>query len=316
MRHFITPLAWGLINRSPPEKIPHQLDIEKLSSSLSRGKISNQKQSLHSTIPLYAKKDMGTLQNLRRISAMRNDPPPPYTSELPTNSAFNDDLLLNGSQESPYPFHTPRASITQLRKYLIEIIAFTFGADFGQLNSMLDQNADVASRGTTILREEEKVELMRLSTLVENLRQKMLYNQFNTTLKRDRDIITDAIIKPAIEISLDPDYAMDLISTYADHQGDPTKRKFTLVSLYTPMFLRFKPYPATVDLRKTLISHAKVISAISLNESIQVALGKALADFQEKLGFKTIPDVYNDYCWPVRIGFWNLKNALEPLDDY
>jgi hypothetical protein len=159
-------------------------------------------------------------------------------------------------------------------------MAFTFGVDFEQLNSMLGQNVADAGRGITILTEEERVELMRLSTLVEDLHQRMLYNQFNTTLKRGRDIITDAIVKPAMEIRLDPDYAMNLVSTYADHQCDPSKRKFTLVSLYTPMFVRFRSYPATLDLHRTLISHAKVIRAVSLNEAVQVALEKLLRTFK------------------------------------
>lgn len=178
--------------------------------------------------------------------------PPLYTDEPVNDSPCNNSLPWNIPEESWYCPPTPRSSIIQLQKYLIEIMAFTFGADFEQLNSMLGQNAAIDSRETTILSKEEKEELMRLSTLVEDLRQKMLHNQFNTTLKRNRDIITEAIVKPAKDIRLEPDYIMYLVSTYATHQCDPSKRKFTLVSRYTPSFLRFRSSLSTADLRNTL----------------------------------------------------------------
>ena len=243
--------------------------------------------------------------------------PPPYTDRLPDRSLQDnlseDDLPWNMSQDSLISIHAPKESVTQLRRYLIEIIAFTFDADFEQLNSALGHNTAIISRETTILREREKTELLRVSAIVKDLHQKLLYNRFNTTLKRDRDAVLEAIIKPLMglkNLRFDSDYALDLISTYADHQCHPSKRKYTLISLQTPRFLRFIPSPSTGWLRSNLTSHAKFISAVSPNETVQVALGRALADHQDKLGLKEIPP--EDYCL-ARKGFSDLRKTLQPL---
>jgi hypothetical protein len=183
----------------------------------------------------------------------QTDPPPPYSVTPPPNSTTpptNDiascrypplaPVTLRVAQRFPRPVtaqqsprpvtaqlsprpvtaQQPPRPVTareQLQRYLIEIITFELVADSSSMGRALGQDRPAASsqEHASILADEEKIELLRLALIVEDLHEKFTHNQWTLALDCDRKTILHAIIEPSRSVSLCPDYAMDLISTYA-----------------------------------------------------------------------------------------------------
>ncbi|KAF2184902.1 hypothetical protein K469DRAFT_708678 [Zopfia rhizophila CBS 207.26] len=228
------------------------------------------------------------------------EPPPPYSA-----TAISQN-------------HTPqRDPVIQLRRYLIEIMAFTFNADFALLNHALGQHtlptsASISTTNST-LTDDERVELLRLALISKDLYRKQRGHQLLTTRDSDRRAVTDAIVIPALQLELSAGYILELISTYADHRCDETKREYTLISLNIP-------YPLCLFRHLTLLlalfghhlhSHARIISATAPNEDVRIVLGNAMKVFQEEeLGIKKVPHCRNDR-WPNDFRSWyDLWQAL------
>lgn len=205
----------------------------------------------------------------------------------------------------------------QLRRYLIEIMTFTFNADFALLNQALGQHTlpTPASTSTTdsTLSEDERVELLRLARISKDLYEKQTGHKWLTTRDSDRRAIADAIVIPALQLELSPSYILQIISTYADHQCDETKRKYTLISLNVL-------YPLWLSRRLTFLlglfghhlhSHARIIRATAPDEHVRIVLGNAMKVFQEEeLGFKNVPILWPDR-WLDEFGSWyDLWQAL------
>ncbi|KAF2877067.1 hypothetical protein BDV95DRAFT_138059 [Massariosphaeria phaeospora] len=135
---------------------------------------------------------------------------------------------------------TPDQAFTQLQKYLLEIITYELDADFGSVNRAFSASESTSS----ILADDEKQELFRLSSIIKNLHQSHLTNRWLLTLNSDRDDIFNAVIEPALLLSTAGStnvrvsmrsctpFLLDLISTYAEHRCDPKKRQHTLLSQY------------------------------------------------------------------------------------
>jgi len=244
-----------------------------------------------------------------------------YTTRLPSNAILSAPSPVSwGSWESlgssndnipGAPNSEPMSTTIQLRRYLIEIMAYTFKADFSRLNSQLCQTLigpEVIDKTITILSTKEQAELLHLSYTVNQLHKMTRQNQFNVATKRDRDMVTNSIIKPARKIKIEPDYVLDLIATYSDHQCLPSKRKRTLVKHHTPMLRCFF---STIRLQQTLIMHAKVIQSVTASdedEDARITLGSAQAKVQTRLGFD---DIYHWCCGGTsRSGFEDLNNDL------
>ncbi|KAF2787872.1 hypothetical protein K505DRAFT_329364 [Melanomma pulvis-pyrius CBS 109.77] len=245
-------------------------------------------------------------------------PPPPYSA---TAISQNDTLRRETAISKN---HTPqRDPVIQFRRYLLEIMAFTFQADFALLDCALDQHtlSTSASISTTnsILTEDERFELLRLARTIKDLYGKTRGYQWLNTLDSDRSAVTDAIAKPAVILSLDGSYILQLISTYADHQCDETKRKHTLISLSLPYPLRLFRHltPFLYSLGHHLDSHARIIAATAPHEEVRIVLGNAMKVFQEEeLGIKKVPYFWvNDDLWPHRFGWYHVYKALLPTEE-
>jgi hypothetical protein len=66
-------------------------------------------------------------------------------------------------------------------------------------------------------------------------------------------------------------------------------------------------------LEKTLVAHAYMISCASPNESVRLVLGKAFAEFQDKIGIKGIQTEANrwQFKWPCRDGLREMGSEME-----
>ncbi|OCK73070.1 hypothetical protein K432DRAFT_411036 [Lepidopterella palustris CBS 459.81] len=243
------------------------------------------------------------------------DVPPPYSVSSPALTPENDIAPRPRPRRPCSP--PPRSPLTQLQRYLIEIVAYTLDADFRLVRRALGQDEPGISSSqeevTSILADDEKKDLFRLATIILDLYQKYMTNQWNLTLDCDRAAILTAIVEPARSMYINTDYILDMISTYAEHQCDPLRRKYTMVSRYTPS----RAYRAlwVEELEGTLVAHARMIYIMCPNESVRLVLGHALADLQKKMGIKDLEAGDTDR-WllksPRRPGLWKMYYTLDP----
>jgi hypothetical protein len=228
-------------------------------------------------------------------------PPPPYSA-----TTVSQNL-------------TPqRDPVTQLSRYLLEIMAFSFHADYALLNHALGQHSASISITKSTLTDDERVELLRLALISKDLYGKHRSYQRLNTRDSDRSDLADAIVIPALQLDLSESYILELISTYAEHQCDETKRGHTLISVNIP-------YPLWVFRHLTLFlmsfghhldSHARIIEAVASNEDVRIVLGNAMKAYQEEeLDIKKVPHWYNDK-WPDEYGSWHdLWTALTSKEE-
>jgi hypothetical protein len=113
----------------------------------------------------------------------------------------------------------------QLRCYLLEILAFTLGADYDSLNSALnDQTPAIAESTTSILSSSERKDLLRLSQAVNTLLQKIPQNTLTTVPQATKESVYTSVIVPASCLdTCCESYLLELISTYAYHQSNPSR---------------------------------------------------------------------------------------------
>lgn len=141
-------------------------------------------------------------------------------------------------RKAPSYAEKSRTNRGQLRRYLIEIIGLTLGANFDELNAALygrnmGDEKGVEKATSSILTPEEHEEFLRYSLIIQRLVKKSgTYETFETTVA-ERTEIYEMLVQhaEAFDVSLEV-YALDLIGTYADHQCDPAQWNKTLVGYW------------------------------------------------------------------------------------
>jgi len=159
-----------------------------------------------------------------------NAPPPPYS-----DGTSPPDL--------PVVF-APRDPLKHLRRYIIEIMGFTFDADFSVLNQALGQ--DQASPNSILDQTEQKT-LLDLATKTQDLKTKVTEggplstggSQFLTIRSCDREAVAEAVLRPALYSGLSGGYILKIVSTYAANQNDPSKRYFSFIEQMKPCLYSF-----------------------------------------------------------------------------
>lgn len=97
--------------------------------------------------------------------------------------------------------HTP---LEQLRRYLTEIMAFTFDADFTLLNKALAQEPPCRCPIKSILTPEERTTLLSLARLINEVKSKLsLGTSWLTVRYAEREAIADAVVRPALYVGLE-----------------------------------------------------------------------------------------------------------------
>ncbi|KAF2621379.1 hypothetical protein BU25DRAFT_238888 [Macroventuria anomochaeta] len=216
--------------------------------------------------------------------------------------------LPNGSV-SPVPAPDVTA---QLHCYLLEILSFTFGMDCHVLSQALGQQ--VYAHATTILSIQERHDLLQLSLMVQRLHQKVRKGEQKSMLLTDKEHVLRTIIEPVLESGYQA-FVLDLIASYADHQGDPTKWRGTLMGHWSRRRGTRRSLSAQVDyvfethlerkidpmewrpsdmgdwsqrrkLVQSLMSHARLVFAIAPNEEVKCLFALAIQRYQEERELK------------------------------
>lgn len=231
---------------------------------------------------------------------MEIDLPPPY-SEV---NSFTSETTVE----------TPKndRNIEQFRRYIIEIMAFTFGVDMTKLNPALGMRARAKTwkkqRASTLF-QEERNRLYHLSYIIKRLHRQTLQIEWigEFLLEEYKITIREEIVKPARSLDIREDYALDLISTYADHQCDPARWKYTLLARWSPRGWNFWKWWYYDYLAWALESHANLIGDV-VNGEVRLILGQHLDGFRRRRVFRCLKPT--GFEFQVRKGFEKLELAI------
>ncbi|KAF2827211.1 hypothetical protein CC86DRAFT_405352 [Ophiobolus disseminans] len=158
-----------------------------------------------------------------------NNAPPPYSEPtIPTTPAPPSPPLVTQTPSTRKGYRSfkdwsespaGRKAIAQLRRYLIEILAFTFEADMTVINAVLSQ----ADGTKTTLSDAEHASLLALAHLIRSMYPKVGKPEWLTIPDSDITMITEAVSKPIKFLKLDGCLVFELLASYADHQCDSSK---------------------------------------------------------------------------------------------
>lgn len=111
--------------------------------------------------------------------------------------------MNHGSQTSPPRNGVKHTPLEQLRRYIIEIIGFTFDADFTILNEALGQTAPCTCPTKSILTPEERANLLSLATLINEVKPKLTSgNAWLAVRYVEREAIAEAVVRPSHYVGL------------------------------------------------------------------------------------------------------------------
>jgi hypothetical protein len=106
----------------------------------------------------------------------------------------------------------------KLQRYLIEILGFTFGVNFDEVNTAY-YSRTVSKKTTSLLGTTEQAELLHISRTIDDLLKEQSRNALSTVPRAPKQEIYNNVIIPAF-LSLEA-YTIDLLATYAHHQCNP-----------------------------------------------------------------------------------------------
>jgi hypothetical protein len=257
-------------------------------------------------------------------NASHDDAPPPYNSaeSKSTPSSADSKPALEEKEQAaaanPVPY-IKRSPKDQLRRYLIEILVFTLSVNIEELDDALGttdaQKAEKVqepgqARKTSTLSDQEKSDLYELATVIQRLHRKAATNCWNTTYQTDRDLVKRAVTDVSggfghcDALRVDCAFALDIISTYADHRCNPTLWTKTHLGRWTTNWMqRGQP-----DFERSIAAHAKLIGDVSPNEPSRFVLGGAQEEFQLKWG--KFVEATDSYYLALRAGYCNLNRVL------
>jgi hypothetical protein len=250
---------------------------------------------------------------------MSNAPPPYSEPTLPPTPApplitqaprlWKDYGNMDDWSKSP----AGRKAISQLCRYLMEVLAFTFEAEMTTFNAALGQIENIK----TTLSEAEHASLLALALLIRSMRAKVGKPEWLTIPNDDCTTVIKAVSKPVKFLNLPNSFVFKLLASYADHQCDPSRWTMTLVAQRIPWLTRYRSIwgDGLRALRATVRSHVDVARLIAHDEEVRKLLGEAMIKWQERRGLEGLViegrDGSTGDCWdlvkavyPCEGGFW------------
>lgn len=238
------------------------------------------------------------------------DPPPSPPSKI--SICANDRIM---PQTSPITSNVLQRR--QLRRFLIEIIAFFFGVSTVRLSAALgDPFAPFMSASNTLsspasnsstLSNGERGKLLHLARLVQHLHRKNQDNKLHITQDAFRSEVYGSIIKPAKDLNIYPAFALELIANYADHHCRHWDS--TLLAHWRPSILKFRHWA----LRNVFLSALNdVILEVTRGENIEVyrTLANGWVEYRNRCWFVSVRPSSTGIP-PVSAGFVSLHKLLE-----
>jgi hypothetical protein len=226
-------------------------------------------------------------------------PPPEYVDVVETDM----------KNYAPLQARPPQCKIEQVRRFLVEILAMTFGANFDELNAAL-YNISPPSGTNTILCDSERADLLALSNLVRKVHGCFLRNEKTMIDRRDEKKLCASIIQPAQSLHHDPSlptFSLDVIGWYGEQVRSPSGTRWTSTIIG---WWETNPYPylGIGKVRESMQAFWNLIIYIAPNDKVHGVLWEVWNDSRRRsdMGHLEYPQV----CHPTREKYWEMGLSL------
>jgi hypothetical protein len=230
-------------------------------------------------------------------------PPPEYT----------DTAEIEAKYHAPSQAQPSECKTEQERRFVIEILAVTFNANFDMLNAAI-YNMPAPYGTNTILCDSERADLLTQSELIRKVHGHFLRNAKTTIDRKDEEEICATIVQPIRNLETEPSglwcFCLDMIGWYGEEVRSPSGTRWTCT---IPGYWQANPYPyyGTEYVEQSMSSFLKVIEYMALNDEVHKVLWKAWNDARRRCGLCQLEPAR--LCWPVRKVYNDLRSSLWEL---
>ena len=240
-------------------------------------------------------------------------PPPKYT-----DIAESEIKYLCPSQAQP-----PECKTEQVRRFLIEIVAITFNADFDSLNAAL-YNIPVSDNTNTILCDSERADLVAQSSLVRKVHAHFVDNTKTRISQEDERAIYSTITLPVAllrayhystfpHFTAFPHFTLDMIGWYGEETRHPSGTSWTstLPGHWDTNSLGYYDQEQVMFCMRSLFH---IIKDIAPNDKVYDVLREAWDTCRRRGGWP-MDTLLGDskICWPMRKGYHHMGDALRDM---
>ncbi|KAF9701945.1 hypothetical protein EKO04_000422 [Ascochyta lentis] len=201
----------------------------------------------------------------------------------------------------------------QLNRYVLEIIAITFNADFDKLNAALYKQK-IAEQTSSILCDQERADLYRLSTIVRKVHKQLRDRQISTVDEEDESTIRNCIIMPAASVSGYRNTActiLDLVGWYGEHAHHRTQWSDTIPGFWESDDTHVGLFEGRMDelyFVKAMEALKGMIYLFCGSDSVEQVFIRAFENCRRRCGL--LPVTHTTIFWLVRPGYDRLTRAV------
>ncbi|CAN9408782.1 unnamed protein product [Alternaria sp. RS040] len=235
-----------------------------------------------------------------------SSPPPEYTKIAEIETEFH----------APSQAQPPECKIEQLRRFLIEIVAITLGANFDELNAAL-YDIPIPTGTNTILCDVERANLLSLSSLVRKVHKRFLDNEKTRIHRKDEEKILATITKPVDSLNpfgnfTIPWYSLDMIGWYGEEVRSPSGTSWTSTipgfweeSLSPYSYCKKQPF------EDSMRAFCLIFDSMAPDDRVHGILREAWDDSRRRcgLGDLGLPVM----CWPLREEYKAMGESLQKM---
>ena len=204
---------------------------------------------------------------------------------------------------APPKAQKPNSRVQQLQRYILEILAITFSANFDTLNRALQ---DPTSEGTTtILCDEERSELLALSGLVRKCHDQLHRVPEIRIEAEDEMTLSDEISQPGLQLEYNlSEYALELIEWYGSYTracGNSHTWQYTI-----PGYWEKNPTMGFNNLKESMRTFSLIIEHTAPSQHVFDILHEAWDVCREKRGLECEHEFLrssNPIYWARRNGY-------------
>ncbi|KAH6839781.1 hypothetical protein B0T12DRAFT_424901 [Alternaria alternata] len=235
-----------------------------------------------------------------------SSPPPEYTKIAEIETEFH----------APSQAQPPECKIEQVRRFLIEIVAITLGANFDKLNAAL-YDIPVPTGTNTILCDDERANLLSQSSLVRKVHRRFLDNEKTRIDRKDEEKILATITKPVESFDPDnstiPPYSLDMIGWYGEEVRSPSGIPWA--STMPGFWDKTPQWPYRPGNKQTfeysMRAFCVIFESVAPNDRVHGILREAWDDTRRRYGLGNLGIPVT--CWPLRWGYKDMGESLQKM---
>jgi len=174
---------------------------------------------------------MDSIIPLSFLAAMTS-PPAPLAPSTKTPTSKTESRSSSLTVHIPSPTNIKPLNTISLRRYLLELIAFSYKIEFNDLafallNTVLDNSPTTEESGLSILTAEERLHLLEISTTVARVyaHLKPLRAPSTSVISNSEKMVMRNIVETAQSIGISASHALRHLALYEKHRCRPSKRR-------------------------------------------------------------------------------------------